>query len=822
MIIRDFDKTAIIYGEQTISYSSLINNINFFCDLYLIQKGDRVIIFGENRPEWIYAFYSVWYNGGASVAVDYLSSADELSYIIKDCEPRVIFCSSINRQSALDGVKQSGLNLKVIVLDEVVCGQTTKRVEIERDTEETAVLIYTSGTTGSPKGVMLSFKNIYANIEGIMALRMFEKPDRFAVILPFHHIYPLTGTVVLPLLHGITLVIIEKLSSDVILAAFQKHKMTILFGVPRLYNLFHKAITDKIKAKFITRALFNLCRKLNSRGLSRTIFKKVHKLFGSHVRFFLTGGSKINQNVTDDFRTLGFTVTEGYGLSETSPLNTANNSPGVYRTGSIGKPLFNVEAKIVDNEIVVKGDHVMKGYYNKPKETAEVLKDGWFYTGDEGYIDEDGFVFITGRKKELLVLPNGKKINPEEIESKILEISPDLVKEIGVFVKDSQLFALILPNFENLKKNYMLNIMETVKWQILDNYNKAARDFKKVFNFQIVNEELPKTRLGKLKRFVFPQLSEAKNTVTEHKADPDNGDFRIIKKYLSEVTGGAVYIDSHIELDLGLDSLGKIEFQSFIENTFGIVLSNEDLVSNYMLSDLVDYISERKTKNETEEINWEKILNEDINIKVKSRPFFSFIAKFIILIFGKIYFLLGVRGKKNLPKSPFIFAPNHESFLDPFLIAASLPGKVLKNTYFLANDKHFKKNFNAFIGKSSNILTVDINRNLKISLQKIAHLIKHKKNIVIFPEGARSRDGSLMDFKKTFSILSKVLNVPVVPVCIDGSGHSFPIGKKFPRPGKIRVSFLDPIYPEELDLNSITNKTREAIASVLDMRITKK
>ncbi len=814
MFIKDYNKTAIIFKDKTLSYNELKKSISYYTSLYSINENDRVIIFSENRPEWIFSFYSVWYKNGINIAVDSMSSSEELQYILLDSKPKVVFCSNINNSLAKDSISATGLDIKLINIDEItVPDDFTKKLDentINSDTDRIAIIVYTSGTTGKPKGVMLSHKNISANIDGILGLNMFNGNDILGVILPFHHIYPLTGTVVFPFSTGMSIVIIDKLSSDAILTAFQTHRMTILFGIPRLYSLFHKAIMDKINKGFATKLIFGLMKIIKSKHLSKIVFKKVHKLFGGNIRYFLSGGSKLSTQVDCDFRILGFNITEGYGLSETSPLNTANNYPGVYKKGSIGKPLINVEVKIVDSEIVVRGDNVMKGYLNKPAETLEVIKDGWFYTGDSGFIDKKGFIFITGRKRELLVLPNGKKINPEEIENKIAEISPDIVKEIGVFLKDNHLYALVRPDMDRMKKEYLVNILETIKWQVIDKYNKISRDFKKVLDFKVISEELPKTRVGKLKRFLFPKIAEKSEEKITHEPDMDCEEFDILKKYLQSNQNTDVYSDSHLELDLGLDSLAKIELQSYIENTFGFDLSNDDLSSNLILSDLVKHISLKKVKIESEETNWDQILNHETDKKIKSKSFLVLISKFHLFIFSKIWIRLSI-NRSSMPDSPIIFAPNHLSYIDSFIITAAMPRKYLKKTFFIANKKHFEKGINKFFAQQINLLTLDINKNLKHSLQEISSVLRAGYNVVIFPEGNRSRDGELKDFKKTFAILSKTLNIPVVPITIKGADKALPVSKFFIRPYKVSVDFCEHVKPDNKSYDEITESVRDII-----------
>ncbi len=594
----------------------------------------------------------------------------------------------------------------------------------------------------------------------------------------------------------------------------KRDKITVLVGVPRLYNLFHRNIMDKINSNSIAKILFKIAKKINNQNLSRKIFKKVHEAFGGNIKYFVSGGAKLDEEIASDLWALGFTILEGYGLTETSPIVTFNR-PQKIKLGSAGLPLEDVQIKLIDDEIVVKGRNVMKGYYNRPEATAEVLKDGWFYTGDLGRIDEDGFLYITGRKKEIIVLPNGKNINPEELENKILKIS-DLVKEVAVIMKDGQLWAIVYPDFDNLKRKNVVNIEETIKWKVIDKFNQQVPPYKRISGIKIVNRELPKTRLGKIRRFLLPKfLEEVEEKPSIEIKEPQFEEYQIVKNYLEKVTQKKVLPTDHLEIDLGLDSLEKVEFQVFIEKTFGLKISDEDLIKHPTVQEISEYIKERKTKIQVEEIDWSKVLKEEVKIDISEVSFPILILKRIIQLIFKIYFRYKAKGIENIPNEPSIITPNHQSFLDGFLVVATLPDSILKNTYFLAEETHFNTPLRKFLAKHFHILIVNINKDLKGSLQKTAQLLREGKNIVIFPEGARTRDGSLLPFKKSFAILSKELNVPVVPTVIKGAFEAYPINTKFPKPKKIEIQYLEPIHPDNLNYDEIVKLTKEKIQEKL-------
>lgn len=420
------NKTALIVGEEQISYQELLSKTTQFSNQYKISSQDRVVILSENRKGWVYAFYSIWAQQGIPVPVDFLSSSSEVAYIINDCKPSVIWVSK-ERYGILEGaLAQITHRPNILLIDDFENQALTyeQPAKIEYQEQQTAFIIYTSGTTGSPKGVMLSFKNILVNIKAIAVdFKIYHEGQRTMMLLPLHHIFPLLGTMVMPLNTGGTVAISPSMVSSDILNTLQKNKITIIIGVPRLYAAIYKGISDKIAQSAIARGLFWLARKVDNPGFSRVIFKSVHQKFGGAIDFLVSGGAALDPEVGAGFKTLGFEILEGYGMTEAAPMISFTR-PGKVKIGATGLPLPGIQLNFVDGEIVAKGENIMQGYYNKPEETAQVLKDGWLYTGDLGYLDELGNLVITGRKKEIIVLSNGKNINPVEIEESLNAMPP--------------------------------------------------------------------------------------------------------------------------------------------------------------------------------------------------------------------------------------------------------------------------------------------------------------------------------------------------------------------------------------------------------------
>ncbi|WP_297493170.1 AMP-binding protein [Persephonella sp.] len=801
------DKSRLLYKDRVIKKDEIVENIHFFSSNLKINPEDRVCIYSYNRPEWIYSFFAVWEKGGIPVPIDFMSEPEEIKYIIQDCQPRFIFTEKERIETLKKAISLSEHKPDILIYEEI---KKTKKEykKPEKKLDDTAVILYTSGTTGKPKGVMLTYKNLLSNINGLKKTEIADSSDSTVAILPFHHSYPLMVSMLFPLHIGAGISFIEKLSAEEIIKTLQKDKITVLIGVPRLYQLFHRKIFQEINKNRLAKVLFLIAKKINNRRLSKAIFRKVHQTFGGNIKYFVSGGAKLDVDIAKDLWALGFTIIEGYGLTETSPI-VSFNPPEKIKLGSAGKPIEGVSVKIEDGEIVVKGNNIMKGYWKKPEETAKVIRNGWFYTGDLGHIDQEGYIYITGRKKDIIVLPSGKNINPEEIEQKLLKKS-ELVKEVAVILENGRLTAIIYPDFDLISEKGIVNIQETIKWNVIDPVNRELPDYKRISGIIIVRKELPKTRLGKVRRFLLDQFlkeTEKPKIVKE----PDYEEYRTLKDYLKTVTKREIYPYQHIEIDLGLDSLEKVELLSFIENSFGIKLTEEDISKNPTVEKLSEVIKNRKKKIEKAQINWSEILKEQTSIDVSQNNKPLVILKKVIRPIFKIYFSLEVEGQENIPDPPFIMAPNHQSFLDGFLLISAVPDKKLEDLYFLAEEIYFPEGIRKKIGKIFHVLTVNINKDLKGSLLKTASLLREGKSVVIFPEGARTRDGNLLPFKKAFGILSKQLNIPVVPVVIKGAFEAFPIGSKFPNPHKIKIKFLKPIYPEKKDIEQIVAETYEEI-----------
>lgn len=817
MFLKDHNKTAMILKDQKVDYNELISKVNSYSNLLPDKNLSKAAIFCENRFEWVYAFYSVWMKQAVAVPIDFMSSADDVAFILNDCKPEVIYYSNGTKEVLEKAIELLNHNIQKINLDEVKIKDSNNTVLFpEPDPNQTAVIIYTSGTTGSPKGVMLSYDNLLVNIEAVTNdVNIYTSEDRLMVLLPLHHIFPLMGTMIIPLSVGGTIVFSPSMASEDIMATLQQG-ITIIIGVPRLYNLIRKGIRDKINKSGVARLLFRIAEKKNSLTFSRKIFGSVQRKFGGKIKYMVSGGAALDKEVAKDYLTLGFEILEGFGMTECAPMITFTR-PGKVMPGSAGQPLKVNEVKVIDGEIVNRGRNVMQGYYNRPEETAAILKDGWLYTGDLGYLDEEDRIFITGRKKEIIVLSNGKNINPEEIENKILSMT-EVITEIGVFEKADMLHAVIYPDYQKAKQLGIDNVEEMIKWGVIDRYNQSVTPYKKVMKFSLTKEPLPRTRLLKLKRFLLPQLEQISKEKVESITEPNFQEYILIKEFLQQQKETTVHPSDHLEIDLGLDSLDKVNLGVYLESNFGVKYTEADLVGFSNVVKLAENVKDKKTKLSVEAIDWGKIFKEQLDLDLPKSWFTYNVMKNGAKVFLKLYFRLKGEGLENIPDGPFILAPNHQSFFDGLFVAVFLKNKLMKQTYFYAKEKHIKNKLVKFVANKHNVIVMDLS-DLKTSLQKMAEVLKRGKNIIIFPEGTRTLSGELGDFKKTFAILSRELNVPIVPVAINGAYDALPRGTHFPKPWKkINVKFLKPVMPENHTYDSLKEIVQTKVSEQLNIK----
>ena len=806
-------KPALITVQGEITYAQLLKHVQYYASLFSNKDYKRVAIYAENSPSWIYAFYAALQNDCISVPIDFLASAEDVAYIIDDCQPDLLFTSAGMKESLAKVDLKTSHKPEILVFEEIAIDESVPESAWlwPESNDNTAVIIYTSGTTGSPKGVMLSYTNIHENMIAVIGCAIFTPDRQVMIFLPLHHIFPLVGSLLVSLFVGTTIPLAPSMQSADLMKTFADNEVGVFLGVPRLYELMYRGIKAKIDKSAIARFLLWVVLTTKNRKLGKTLFKKVHDGFGGHLQYMISGGAALNKEVGAFFYGLGFDIMEGFGMTEAAPM-IAFPRPGNIVIGATGQALPGLTVEIRDGEVVAKGPSIMKGYYNRPEETAEVIIDGWLHTGDLGYLDQNGFLYITGRKKEIIVLPNGKNINPVEIEMKLDGFSP-AIKEAGVFMHNEMLHAVILPDFSFLSANGVQDINQYFRENVISPFNAGMSSYKRIMQFTLVNVELPRTRLSKLQRFKFEELLEQKGKKKIASDEPETKEYRAIKSFIESQVDMDILPDHHLVFDISMDSLSKLSLIDFIEKSFGIKFDEEQLLKFPSIRKIAEHIQSNKLFHKTDQDSgWTGDLKDDSDVIL---PKTSFLLRPIVnAVRGvfRMFFKFEGKGMENIPEGPCFFAPNHESKLDAFLVLSYLDKPTLKNTFSYAKKDHVQSWIRRYLASRSNVIVMDLSKDLKHSILKMAEVVKQGKKILIFPEGTRTKSGKLGKFHKTYAILSAELNVPVVPVVITGAYAAMSSGaKKIKRGERICIEFLPAISPE--------GKTPEELNELVKQRI---
>lgn len=819
MLISKKDKLAITFKDDKYTYEQLLRYSQLYADKFSLEcKPEKILICAQNSPEWCFAFYGAMRCKSIVVPLDAQSTKKEIEYVINDCRPDIVFISDDKKEMFADMNLQ---NARLMTKDDVVLSddKNIPATDIPLGNLEDVMLInYTSGTTGNPKGVMLTYKNVMFNIDSVSKqVPIFQEDSNVMVLLPLHHILPLLGSLVAPLYMGGTLHIAEAMNAESIIKTLNAGKVSIIIGVPRLYDMLVKGIMSKINASFVTRLLYKITKLIGSDAVSRVIFSSVHKKFGGHLKYLVSGGAALSVETATILKTLGLYVLEGYGMTETAPMISFTR-PGRRKVGYAGELLPNIEAKIAENgEICVKGDNVMKGYYKREEETAQIIKDGWLHTGDMGILDKYGLK-ITGRIKEIIVTSNGKNINPELLEKEFLNESK-YVQEIGIFLSGDILHAAIRPEMTAVRQSSLDDMDALIKSEV-ERFNAEQPQYKRIKQYHIMSEELPKTRLGKVQRFLLPHLIDKPKTHTEQESLEGKSEvYKMLKAFVEDETKTIANENDHFEIDLSMDSLSKVSLLAYIENTFGINMNEEQMENLNTLAKLTDYIEKNEHTFNTTNITWKDILATKVDVKLEKPGITQWCTYTFTKILFSICYRFRFKGSKKLPNSPCIIVANHRCAIDGFLITYNFSRKENKDIFFFAKEKHWRTKIAQFFARKNNIILMDINKNVRQSLQEMCAVLKKGKNIVIFPEGTRSRDNKMKKFKETFAILSKELNVPIIPVAIAGSESACYGGSIIPKFWKkIDIEVLEPVMPSA---DQSVESLRDKVAALIEKHLSK-
>ncbi len=769
-----------------------------------IQKGDRVLLWAPNSPWWGIAFWGIVARGAIVVPVDFMSGKERAQMIAELTQSKLI----IQSQYKLDKItaKNSLLMEELEYLLEDISPIATVAESSPGDMVE---IIYTSGSTGDPKGVVLTHRNLTANLSQIKKSMPPVGPKwKFLSLLPLSHTLEQMGGFLIPLSCGSSIVYLRTLKPSALMEAFAAEDMYVAIMVPRLLQALKSSIERELARKHLGGIAVWLIRHTGSlkKELRKKLFFPVHKKFGRHFAFFVSGGAPLDAEVWRFWQALGFDVLEGYGLTECSPV-LALTTIEKQVMGSAGQTLPGVGLKIQNNEIMAKGDNIFSGYYHNDVATREAFTpDGWFQTGDLGAFDTEGNLFIKGRRKEMIVTGAGVNIFPEDVERVLNALAG---------VRES---CVVGVNSGEGEEVHAVLIVDTATKpeEIIQKANEKLDPQQQITGFSLWDEpEFPKTTTLKIRRFqVRDRVAQGMKSNASHTQDK-------LVYLISKVTSkpaDEIKDSSLLVADMGLTSIGRLELVSFIEQEFRLDLEDTFITQKTTVGDLRSFIEKRE--------KYKALHNLRLWTAGKWATIVRKIVDFLHIPIAHFFFIFDIRGLNNLDNivkgTPVIFISNHISYFDQPAIYYALPRKVRYSTataaweeFFFKDTHMLKRLWKRFAYEYGtlffNLFMLPQERGFRKTLEHMGKLIDGGNNILIFPEGERTRDENMLPFQAGLGLMVKELKVPVVPIKVSGIENVFPRGAAFPKRGKVTIRFGKAIYFKQESPSEIVEKSRQAI-----------
>jgi long-chain acyl-CoA synthetase len=830
-VVKRFpDKPAFTWGDDDgfhdISYRQFFQAAaGLAADLAArgCRPGDRIVLLADYTPGWCAAYMGIHGAGCTVVPLDAQYSGAEVENIIGFVNPAAVLADAGHRDLVPGGIDVIDIGG---VYGAPAVDAAFPPVDLPADTPMS--IIFTSGTTGDPKGVMLSAANFLSNVSGLRACRgLVSETDVLLAILPLHHVYGFTCTFLTPVMVGCTAVFPRSLAGPDITAAIRENGVTFLVGVPQVLNLFYRKIYDAAaESSPGVRAMFALFRRVTrlSRKVGinpgRLLFGKVHRNF-PRLRYIASGGARLEPEVFHGLSDVGFSIIEAYGLTETSPIACLND-PKHPVAGSVGNPMQGVRVRIdlpeggfEQGEVCIKGPNVMMGYFQRKDATDRAIVDGWFHSGDLGYLDPKGRLFLTGRKKEVIVLPNGKNIYPEELEKIYAE--GDRIREVCVLTLGrkgrEKLAVAVHPNMDYFRKMKAGSISQDIRYDI-ETVAGRLPSYQRVTRIEIIDRELPRTRLGKLKRFKIREMIEVRENFRNDSGPEESVTDDPFLRFLMETTGVSFvpHPDHNLETDMGLDSLAKLELFAAVDKIYGLRITPEqagEIITVAHLRKLVgdaaagaadrgfDLLEEMKR---TPEVPMEKKVDVGAGI---FRGCLRCFAHVTLLLFLKTFMRAKIRGLKHLPKEgPFIVAGNHVSYFDALMMYGMLPYRVTRRMFSISIPEIFGRFPLKILRYPGRIIMTGTHDTMVSSMQYAYAALKSKSPMCIFPEGKRSVSGRLARPKAGVFQLAKECSAPIVPVYLKGVNNLYSRSRPGFHFARLEAQILPPLplkeKPEEM------------------------
>ena len=748
-----------------------------------LKKGDRALLWGPNCPQWVISFFGCIRAGVIAVPLDVRSPDDFVDRVVAKSNPSLAFISRLTPGGG------EVLDMPLVRFEDLA--RLTNGLPEPPDPEvsgsDVAEIMFTSGTTGDPKGVMLTHGNIISELEAVQQYIPGKPSYRLLSLLPLSHMFEQMGGLFVALGCGASVTYPTSRQPTALFRTMRETKVTTMLLVPQALELFMTSIEAEVRRQGKERIwsiLMGIARRTPFR-MRRYLFPAVHRRFGGHLDLIVSGGAALSRELGEKWSLLGVTLLQGYGTTETSPVVSIHP---IYkpRFDSAGLPLPGVDVRIADDgEVLVRGPIVMPGYWEAPEQTAAVLVDGWYKTGDLGEIDAEGYLHLKGRKKDMIVLSSGQNVYPEDVEN-VLKQAPGVTDAVVVG----------LPKGSGMEVHAALILAdpaggaEAVSWA-----NGQLAEHQRVQGFTVWPEEdFPRTHTLKVKKNVVIDVlsgsaAEAAPSASAAPRPPASG--RGLEALIAEVGGVAVdqvTPDKTLGDDLSLDSLGRVELFSAIEAELGVYI-DENLVGPEMtVGQLQELIAAGTASAKPTFASW--------GMRWPVPWIRGALQHAIVFPLLKPLYRLRVTGRERLDGlvGPALFASNHQLFLDNVLNIKAFPSGVRRRLAIAAASEAWEQRKWAIINPLlGNGFPFHREGAVRASLENVGKILDDGWSVLIYPEGELTIGGPMKPFLSGVGLLAMEARAPVVPMHLHihrmGSPRLIPVRRR----GSVEIRFGEPI-----------------------------
>jgi long-chain acyl-CoA synthetase len=774
-----------------------------------VEPGDRVLIWAVNRPEWGIAFLGIQWAGAVAVPVDVRSTEEFATKVAAQTRAKLALASIPTLKSA------SRLELPALAVESLVDlarnAQPLPRPDLDPDA--LAEVVFTSGTTGDPKGVMLSQRNIATNVRSLASVVPLGPETRLLSILPLSHMYGLNPGFLAPMHMGASVVYPTSLQPPVLARTFRENRVTMLLAVPQVVKLLNNAVERKVDAtgkRASFERLHGMARHLPL-FLRRLLFRPVLSRFGGALRYVAVGAAAMNPNVARRWEEMGVETLQGYGATETSPV-VAFTRIERNRVGTVGEAIPGVEVRIgPDGEVLTRGPNVFMGYWERPEATAAVLEDGWYHTGDHGTLDPDGFLTLQGRKKDMLVMSDGTKVHPGDVEAVLIR---------DPRVRDAAVVGLERPGGD-IQVHAVLLLPDPAEADaVVRQANTQLGGHQQVRGFTVWPEdEFPRTPSMKVKKADVLAWIESKDADAPPPAAEAAAASSPVERLAAQIEGvpaDAIRPDARLSSDLNIDSLGRVELLSLIEEELGVYIDDGDLDPEETLAQLQAKVDAGIGAGATPP---EGIFGWPLNPIVGAIRIG--IQQLIIQPLLSLFYRRRTSGLEHLRglEGPVMFTPNHHLHNDNALIICAIPLRWRRKlSVAAAADDIFGNRMRGFIAALvGNAFPMAREGAVRRSLDLLGARLDRGYSVLIYPEGKLTVDGPLQEFKSGTGLVAIHGAISVVPMRLKVYRHSR-VDTKAPGTtfrGDVEVVFGAPLrFAIDEDPTQATAQIRAAVEAL--------